>query len=182
MAMFGNAWGGGARQGGMSAINMALLGVLAYRTLKGRGRLADMMGQHSPAGQTVQPINGGLGGLLGGLGGLGGLAGIFGSQGTGNALSDGLRHLMNRFQQNGEGGKMQSWVSTGANEPIAPHELEQGLGEERIRWLVEQTGLPKDELLAGLSQKLPEAVDQLTPDGRVPNPQEAEQRLQTSAA
>src|SRR4051812_24884855 len=93
LAIFGNTWGGGSR-GGMSTINMALLGVLAYRTLKGRGRLADMLGRHAPAGQTPQATSGGLGGLLGGLGGLGGLASMFGNQGAGNAISDGLRHLM----------------------------------------------------------------------------------------
>ena len=178
MAIFGS----GSRQGGMSTINMALLGVLAYRTLKGKGRLADMLGQQAPAGQTPQSTNAGLGGLLGGLGGLGGMGGlasIFGGAGAGNAISDGLRHLMDRFQQNGQGNKVQSWVSSGANEPIAPHELEQGLGEERIQWLTQQTGMSRDELLAGLSQRLPEAVNQLTPEGRVPDPQEAEQHLRT---
>ena len=39
--------------------------------------------------------------------------------------------------------------------------------------LTAQTGMSKDELLAGLSRELPGAVDELTPEGRVPTPQEA---------
>jgi uncharacterized protein YidB (DUF937 family) len=36
-----------------------------------------------------------------------------------------------------------------------------------------QTGMSREELLAGLSRELPKAVDQLTPDGRLPTEQEA---------
>jgi len=51
---------------------------------------------------------------------------------------------------------------------IAPHELAQALGEERVIWLIQETALPRDELLAGLGRLLPELVDKLTPDGRIP--------------
>jgi uncharacterized protein YidB (DUF937 family) len=33
--------------------------------------------------------------------------------------------------------------------------------------------MSRDDLLNGLSQQLPEVVDQLTPDGRLPTEQEA---------
>ena len=146
--------GGSRRGGGMSPLTMALLGVLAYRTMKGKGRLADMLG----TGKGLPRSGGGLGGLIPGLGG--------------GALSGGLNDLLERFRQNGQGDKAQSWVSTGANKPIAPDELEQALGEERVEWLMQQTGMSRAELLAGLSQELPDAVDQLTPEGHVPNDDE----------
>jgi uncharacterized protein YidB (DUF937 family) len=41
-----------------------------------------------------------------------------------------------------------------------------------MQWLVEQTGMPKDQLLAGLSGELPDVVDKLTPDGRLPTDDE----------
>ena len=104
---------------------------------------------------------GGLGGLL--QGGLGGLLGA-----GGGILSGGLSDLLKQFQNNGQGDKAQSWVSTGQNQPIQPNELENALGEERIAWLMQQTGLSREELLEGLSRELPEAVDKLTPQGRVP--------------
>ena len=90
----------------------------------------------------------------------------------GGSLGAGLKDLLDRFRQNGQEDKVQSWVSTGANKPIAPTEIEQALGEERIKWLVEQTGMPRDQLLDGLSGELPQAIDKLTPDGRIPTDEE----------
>ena len=179
MALFN--LGGGGHRGGMSPITMALLGVLAYRTLHGKGRLADMLGMNAPptssgGSPTAAPgtsAGGGLGSVLpGGLGsGLGGmLGGILG----GGALSGGLQDLLQQFQQNGHGDKAQSWVSSGDNKAIAPQELEQALGSDRIDWLTRETGMSRDQLLSGLSTALPQAVDKLTPNGRVPSEQEAE--------
>jgi uncharacterized protein YidB (DUF937 family) len=147
---------GGNRSGGMSPIMVGLMGLLAYRTLKGKGRLADMLGTNqvgSNAGNA--PASGGLGGALGG-----------------GSLGAGLKDLLDRFRQSGHEDKVQSWVSTGANKQIAPTEIEQALGEERIQWLMEQTGMPRDQLLHGLSGELPQAIDKLTPDGRIPTDEE----------
>ena len=144
---------GGGRRGGMSPMTMALLGLLAYRTMKGKGRLADMLGTGGGAG-------GALGGLLTG-GAAGGL------------LSGGLKDLIDQFQQNGQGKKAQSWVSSGPNEDASPQDIEKALGNERIEWLMEQTGMSRSELLGGLSRELPEAVNNMTPDGRLPSEEEA---------
>jgi uncharacterized protein YidB (DUF937 family) len=139
---------GGGRRGGMSPVMMGLMGLLAYRTLKGKGRLAEMLGTDQ-AGDTT-----GRGPL------------------SGASLGSGLKDLLDRFRQSGHEDKAQSWVSTGANKSIAPQELEQALGEERIQWLMEQTGMPRDQLLSGLSGELPDAIDKLTPDGRLPTDEE----------
>lgn len=152
-----DSFGSGSQRGGggMSPIMVGLMGLLAYRTLKGKGRLADMLG----TGTTGSTTGTGLGGALGG-GALGG------------GLGGGLKDLLDRFRQNGHEDKVQSWVSTGTNKPIAPQEMEQALGEERIQWLIEQTGMPREQLLDGLSGELPQAIDKLTPDGRIPTDEE----------
>ena len=49
--MVSNLFGSGGR-GGISPITLALMGVLAYRTLKGKGRLADMLGRNPADGGT----------------------------------------------------------------------------------------------------------------------------------
>jgi uncharacterized protein YidB (DUF937 family) len=171
MGLLDGLLGGGARRGGgMSPITLALLGILAYRTMKGKGRLADMLGTANAGatpqgGRSAGPQGGSLGGMLGGLLG-------------GGALSGGLNDLLKQFQQGGQGDKAESWVAKGPNKPVSPQELEQALGRERVEWLMQQTGLSKDELLAGLSRELPETVDQLTPEGHVPNEQEAQRLLQ----
>ena len=147
---------GGNSRGGMSPIVVGLMGLLAYRTLKGKGRLADMLGTNQAgSGAGTAPAGGGLAGALGG-----------------SSLGAGLKDLLDRFRQSGHADKVQSWVSTGANKQIAPNEIEQALGEERIQWLIEQTGMPRDQLLHGLSGELPQAVDKLTPDGRLPTDEE----------
>jgi uncharacterized protein YidB (DUF937 family) len=138
---------GGGRRGGMSPVMMGLMGLLAYRTLKGKGRLADMLGTDQPVGAAQGPL-------------------------SGASLGSGLKDLLDRFRQTGHEDKAQSWVSTGANKSIAPQELEQALGEERIQWLTEQTGMPREELLKGLSGELPDAIDKLTPQGRIPTDEE----------
>jgi uncharacterized protein YidB (DUF937 family) len=40
-----------------------------------------------------------------------------------------------------------------------------------------QTGLSREELLSGLSHQLPEAVNHLTPEGRLPTENEVSSRL-----
>ncbi len=149
MGLFDSFGPGNRSGGGTSPIMLGLMGLLAYRTLKGKGKLADMLG-------TNQAGSGAPGGVLGGNTSLGG----------------GLKDLLDRFRQSGHEDKVQSWVASGANKPIAPQEMEQALGEERIQWLVEQTGMPREKLLDGLSGELPQAIDKLTPDGRLPTDDE----------
>jgi uncharacterized protein YidB (DUF937 family) len=54
-----------------------------------------------------------------------------------------------------------------------PGDLANALGSDTINALSRQTGLSVDDLLAGLSQDLPDLIDQLTPNGRLPTEQEA---------
>ena len=89
-------------------------------------------------------------------------------------LSGGLENLIKGFQQSGQGRTAQSWVNRGANEDIAPGDLESALGSDTIDALSQQTGMGRGELLSGLSQQLPHFVDQLTPDGRLPTEDEAQ--------
>jgi len=46
--------------------------------------------------------------------------------------------------------------------------LEEALGEDTIAELTEKTGLSREELLKRLSETLPDAVNQMTPEGRLP--------------
>jgi uncharacterized protein YidB (DUF937 family) len=46
------------------------------------------------------------------------------------------------------------------------------LDSDTLAQLAAATGLDRNELLAGLAQTLPGVVDKLTPQGRLPTPQE----------
>jgi len=46
--------------------------------------------------------------------------------------------------------------------------LQRALGPETIDNLAQESGLPKEDLLTQLSKLLPEVVDKLTPNGKLP--------------
>jgi len=175
----------GSSSGGMSPMMMAMLGLLAYKALKSftSGPSTAPAGQ-APAAPTAGGGPGGLGGLAGGLpGGLGdilkgsGLGGLLAGGAAGSVLSGGLNDLLKQLQQSGQGNAAQSWVGKGPNQEISSNDLAKALGADQISTLMSHTGLSREDLLAGLSQHLPDVVDQLTPDGRVPTEQELSQSL-----
>ncbi len=168
----------------------ALLGLLAVAGYQNRDKLAEMVRQHggggnpdprgrdpreSSAGGTSDGglLSGGLGGLLGSL--MGGSSGQ--SDGTrassgggllGGLLGGGLGELDQQFRRNGRGDDVDSWVGTGPNREVAPQDLESALGPDVLDDLIETTGLSRDELLRRLSTELPRAVNEYTPQGRLP--------------
>jgi uncharacterized protein YidB (DUF937 family) len=176
------------QSGGMSPILMALLGLLAYKAVKGGG-LGNMLGgstpQPAPAPAPGNSAGGGLGDVLGGMfggdrpgsaqgGGLGNvLGGLLAGGGAGSMLNSGLGNLLKDLQQNGQGQAADSWVGHGTNEPIDPQDLGRAAGLDNIDELARQTGLPRQQLLDGMSEHLPELVHQLTPNGRLPTEDEA---------
>jgi uncharacterized protein YidB (DUF937 family) len=154
---------GPAGSGGMSPITMALLGLLAYKAIKG---LSNSQPGAKPASAGNNP-GGGLGDFL-----PGGLGGLLAGGAAGSILSGGLNDLLKQFQQNGLGDAANSWVGTGQNKAISPSDLAKVLDNEQIKALMAQTGISRDQLLAGLSEQLPELIDKLTPNGRLPTAQE----------
>jgi len=141
----------------------------------GRGQMNQQTGgfggQMGGMGGQMGGLPGGLGGLLGGLMGGGG-GGAVGGGGLGGLLGGGLGELDQRMRQNGHGQTMESWVGTGQNRQVEPHDLEAALGPDVIEDLTEQTGLSRQEILQRLSRELPHAVDQYTPQGRLPQSHE----------
>ena len=80
----------------------------------------------------------------------------------------GLGALLERFQKGGLEDLIKSWIGRGANKPITPVQLHQALGPEKIDELSSESGIPRDDLLSQLSRLLPEVIDKLTPNGRLP--------------
>ena len=134
-----------------------------------------------------------LGSLIGGVLGqvLGGgqnnaannpLMGIIGSllQGGGaGGAGGGLQSLINELSQGGLGREVNSWVSTGQNLPVSGDALRKALGQGRLQQMAQQSGLSMDELVGGLSTHLPNVVDKLTPEGRLPEPGSLDEMLKS---
>jgi uncharacterized protein YidB (DUF937 family) len=85
----------------------------------------------------------------------------------GGALG-GLGGLIAKFSKAGLGHKADSWVSTGPNQPLEPHEVENALGADTINDLASKAGVSNDAAKGGLASMLPKLIDQLTPGGSVP--------------
>ncbi len=142
--------GGGGR--GRSPIVNAILMALATQALQhvlSRRRQGQGGGAAGPGG------GGGLGDILGGALGGGGLGG-----------------LLEQFNRRGFADQTQSWVAPGPNQPLDASQVQAALDEDDIAQLSEETGLPRDELLREFARVLPGAIDDLTPDGRVPTDEE----------
>ena len=171
--------------GGMSPITMALLGLLAYKAYKGATSQTTPPAMPRELPPTGAPAaNGGLGGILGGLFGgngatatSGGLSSWLGPMlaggASGTVLADGLRNLISGMSNSGHAQAAQSWISTGANQDISKSDLAKSIGADDIAALSQHSGIPQDELLEGLRTQLPQLVDRLTPEGRLPTPAEA---------
>ena len=80
----------------------------------------------------------------------------------------GLNAVVQKFEQQGMGGIVQSWIGTGPNQPIEPHQLQQVLGGDLVQQLAGKVGMSAQDLLQKLAQVLPDAVDKMTPGGVVP--------------
>jgi uncharacterized protein YidB (DUF937 family) len=165
----------------MSPLTMAILGLLAYKAVKSfTNQPSAAPASTGPSSKPPAPSAGQSGGGLGGaLGDVlkNGLGGLLGGGAAGSVLSGGLNDLLKQFQQAGQGDKAQSWVNNEPNKPISSGDLANALGADQINTLTAHTGLSREDLLAGLSQQLPEAVNHLTPDGRLPTEQEVARSL-----
>jgi len=95
----------------------------------------------------------------------------------GALLTGGMMDLVHQFRGAGKADAVDSWVARGPNKAVSSHELSKVLTEEQVRFLTARTGLSREELLAGLSERLPQVVDQLTPEGRVPTVEEMQRKI-----
>lgn len=140
----------------------ALLGMLAVAGYQNRDKIAEWFSNRAAAPQQGSMPSAGPAGGLGGL-----LGGLLGAGGAGAILNSGLGELVDRFNQAGQGEKANSWVAHGPNQQVAPSDLEQALGADTLEKIAQHTGLSRQELLERLSNVLPDAVDQYTPEGRL---------------
>lgn len=117
-------------------------------------------------------------GLLDSLAGQ--VLGSLGTQGGGNqggALMElastflnkqgGLQSLVDAFESKGLGSVIGSWIGTGQNQPISADQVHSVLGD-KLQNLAQQSGSSSQELSSQVAQWLPQIIDQLTPDGKLP--------------
>ena len=141
---------------------------------------------------------GGLGGLGGGLGGIalgsvlggmmrGGRGGMGAPAGRGlggnqTALlmmllplamrwvqrNGGMGAVLDKFKQKGFDRQAKSWVATGPNDSVDEQMVEQVVGREELSAMAQRLGVPEHEVAQAFAEIMPEMVDKLTPEGKLP--------------
>lgn len=106
-------------------------------------------------------------GALGGQGGSGN-AGL-GALGGLVERAGGVQGVMSKLEAAGLGDKVQSWVGTGDNKAISPEEVKRALGPEEVRGAAERAGVSEDEAATGIAGMLPQLIDRVSPDGKLPD-------------
>jgi uncharacterized protein YidB (DUF937 family) len=110
----------------------------------------------------------GLQGLMGMLGNQPQLMQVTSSLLGSDGRLGGLQGLIGKFQQNGLGDIVSSWVGNGENLPISAEQLTSVLGNDTLSGLASQFGVNTNDLAGQLSSVLPGIVDKLTPNGQAP--------------
>jgi len=82
--------------------------------------------------------------------------------------SGGLNGLISQFKSQGLGDIVSSWVGTQNNLPISSDQIKKVLGEDTIKSMATKLGMDTNALTGQLSNLLPQVVDKLTPEGKVP--------------
>jgi len=145
------------------------------------GLLESVLGSVLNGGQSHQqapaaPSAGGLGGIVGALASnpqllqvlMGLLMGGQGRTAGAQARDNPLGGLVEQFQQAGLGDVLGSWIGTGQNREVSPDQLGQVFGQDRLSELGAQLGMGGKDFAGELSQILPGLIDQMTPQGQLP--------------
>lgn len=98
----------------------------------------------------------------------GGLASVLGPLLSNDGGHGGLDGLVQKFNQAGLGDIVASWIGRGENLPVSAGQLGEVLGSDALAGIASKLGVDPQQASAMLSQVLPGLVDQLTPDGQIP--------------
>lgn len=151
LARRGMRGGIGAGMGGMGGLGGAALGGILGGMMRGRrgpmgmGVPAGRGGNHAALLMMLLPLamrwvqrNGGMGAVL------------------------------ERFRRQGYGRQAQSWVSTGDNDTLDEQAVAQVVGDDELRGMAQQLGVPEQEVRHAFAEIMPEMVDKLSPEGQLP--------------
>ncbi|MEK7285801.1 MAG: YidB family protein [Nitrospirota bacterium] len=86
-----------------------------------------------------------------------------------NGEGGGLQGLVSQFASKGLGDIVSSWVGTGNNLPISKDQILSVLGDGKIASIAKTLGVSSGDATSTLSTLLPQIIDKLTPDGKIPS-------------
>lgn len=80
-----------------------------------------------------------------------------------------LPGLLKNLTSSGMGDMVQSWVGTGKNIPLSASQVKSALGSDALSSIASQLGVSEKSAASKVASALPQLVDKLTPDGKVPD-------------
>jgi uncharacterized protein YidB (DUF937 family) len=105
-----------------------------------------------------------LGGQQGQDGGLASLQKMIDSSG-------GLHGLTSKLASSGLGQQVQSWVGHGDNQPVTGQQVAKAVDPAEVNAMAKQSGMTPEETCDHVAKALPQMVDQATPQGQMPAPE-----------
>jgi uncharacterized protein YidB (DUF937 family) len=109
------------------------------------------------------------------------LAGQLGAGGTGQqqsalmsavsgliAANGGVDGLLQKFKDSGMQDHVASWIGTGENRAISGNDVNNALGEDAVHKVAQEAGIAPEHASSGLAQLLPQLINQLSPNGALP--------------
>ncbi|MCE9544868.1 MAG: YidB family protein [Planctomycetia bacterium] len=81
----------------------------------------------------------------------------------------GLPGLIDKFKGAGLGHLAEGWVSQGPNPPATADQVRQAIPMDQLRDVAKQLGMDVDGVSQHLAEALPQVVDKLTPEGKLPD-------------
>jgi uncharacterized protein YidB (DUF937 family) len=131
--------------------------------------LGGLMGGQGGSGG-LDSVLGGLtgGGQSGGGGGLGALVPVLG----GLLASGGLQKILGGLKANGLSQQADSWVGTGPNEPVSGADMEKAVDADQMKEIAKRLGVSESEAADVVAKAVPEVVDKVSPNGKLPPQQD----------
>ena len=94
-----------------------------------------------------------------------------------NPSIGGIPGLIEKFQNGGLGEVVSSWVGTGENQPVSSDQITNTLGADKIKDIASSLGVSETEAADGLASILPQLIDKLTPEGKLPESNDLQEGL-----
>ena len=80
----------------------------------------------------------------------------------------GLDGILDKFRQSGMAQQVESWISTGPNLGITAEQVHKVIDPETLKGIAARLGMSAEETGHSLAQMIPNLVNRLTPEGKVP--------------
>jgi uncharacterized protein YidB (DUF937 family) len=85
-----------------------------------------------------------------------------------------LSSITQKFRESGMDEQVSSWISKSQNLPVVGDQIERALGNDTVAGIAAKLGISQDQAADELAETVPEVVDEMTPEGQLPPPQQSQ--------